>query len=658
MTILDWIIVLIPLTLLACIIGYAQRYNKSVVDFMSAGRCAGRYLLATSLVQAWGAVAGGVVGFEVFCQAGFTWSWWGAIAYPVALLASVTGFVIYRYRETRALTLAQFFEIRYTRRFRLFMGGLGFAAGALNYGVFPAIEAKFMVYFLGLPDTIQVLSVAFPTWIMVAVAYLSCALTFVLSGGQISLVISDFCAGLMTQIFCVIIAITLLCTFSWHHIVTVLEQAPKGQSMLNPFDTSAAKDFNVWFIVIQMLTSLYGTMAWQNSSGFNSSALSPHESRMAFILGNWKGLGLGISTTMLALGAFTFLKDPFFAAQATQAGKVLHDIHSPEVQNQMQYPVALSYILPMGIKGIYCAGLMMSLISGDSVHLHSWGSIFTQDVVLPLLKKPLSPQQHIRLLRWSITGVAVFALCFSILFVQSQPILMWWMITMTFFVSGAGAAIIGGLYWKKGTVQGAWCAVITGSTMAMTAIYIKQTHPGFPLNSQYMSLIVTLSAISVYVLASLLTHREDFNMDRMLHRGIYALSGEHLVPVVPLWQRFRLSKLVGIDEEFTRGDKAIAYSIFTWSMFWFSVVVIGSIWNWWSPWPIQWWTHYWFFVVIIIPMIIAVVTTIWFTIGGLRDLRIFFRKLKTERRDIHDDGTVIGHQNWNELDPVKPSVSE
>jgi len=648
----DWMIVVIPLLCVGGVIAHAQRYSRSVADFMAAGRCAGRYLLANARGEAGATVATAVAIFELTTNSGFTLSWWSYIGAPVGLIISVTGFVIYRYRETRVLTLAQFFEIRYTRRFRLFMGGLASLAGVLNYGVFPAIGAKFFVYFLGLPQTVALLSVEWPTWILIAAAYLSCALFLVLSGGQISLMLGDFFAGIFSQVCYVIIAITVLCLFSWSQISAVLADAPDGRSMLNPFDTHAAADFNLWFVLIQLATAIYGTMAWQNSGGFNSSALTPHDSRMSQVLGYWRSFANYIMLMTLAMGALTFLRDPLFAAQSAPAAAVLDGISNPEVRSQMQVPVALQYLLPAGIKGIFCAVMVLALISGDSIQLHSWGSIFAQDVVLPLLKKPLTPRQHLRLLRWSITGVAVFALGFSILFRQSQFVLMWWMITMALFVSGAGAVIIGGLYWKKGTVHGAWAAVLTGSSLALAGIVIKQTNPGFFLNFTWINLITMISAVGAYVIVSLLTHREDFDMDRMLHRGAYAVPGEPPTPIEPFWQRFRLTKMLGIDGEFTRGDRAIAYSIFGWGMLWFGVVIIGSAWNWWHPWPLAWWSNYWYFSGILLPLIIAMGTTIWFTIGGVGDLRNFFRKLKIEKRDVRDDGTVVGRQNWNDVDPA------
>ncbi len=73
--------------------------------------------------------------------------------------------MIYRFRETGALTLAQFFEIRYSKRFRIFTGFLGFAAGIANFGIIPVVGARFMTYFLGLPQTIHVFGWEVATYI-------------------------------------------------------------------------------------------------------------------------------------------------------------------------------------------------------------------------------------------------------------------------------------------------------------------------------------------------------------------------------------------------------------------------------------------------------------------------------------------------------------
>jgi hypothetical protein len=39
-------------------------------------------------------------------------------------------------------------------------------------------------------------------------------------------------------------------------------------------------------------------------------------------------------------------------------------------------------------------------------------------------------------------------------------------------------------------------------------------------------------------------------------------------------------------------------------------------------------------------LIASVVTTVWFTIGGIREIGLFIHSLRHETRDDRDDGTV------------------
>ena len=142
----DLCIILIPLAALVWISFATRGQSTSVADFMAASRVAGRYLVCNARGEAsFGAIS--AVGlFEAFYNSGFSYAWWGSIGAPISLLIGLTGFIIYRYRETRCMTLAQFFEVRYSKRFRVFAGFLAFLSGILNYGIFPAVSARFFVY--------------------------------------------------------------------------------------------------------------------------------------------------------------------------------------------------------------------------------------------------------------------------------------------------------------------------------------------------------------------------------------------------------------------------------------------------------------------------------------------------------------------------------
>ena len=618
---------------------------------MSGNRSAGRYLLAIAAGELQAGAVVFVASFEQISQAGFTLNWWGWMTFPVFIILGISGFVIYRFRETRALTLAQFFELRYGKSFRLFTGALGFLAGICNFGIIPAIGARCLVYFWGIPDSLHLVGLTVPTYIPLMGLFLSISLCVALSGGAITVIITNCIEGITSQLFYLIIIATLVYMFSWSQISTVMTDQPRGQSLINPFDTSQIKDFNIWYVLMGLVGMVYGTMAWQNSSAYNSAPLSAHEGRMGGVLSRWREMGKGAVVTLLGVCAVTYLKHPDFAAQAVPVMDEVHRIADPHIQSQMTGTIALSHLLPVGVKGIVCSLFLMGIFGGDATHLHSWGTIFVQDVLVPLRKKPFGPKQHIFVLRVAIVGVACFAFLFGSLFRQTEYIFMWWGITMAIYISGAGSAIIGGLYWKKGTNAGAWSAMIVGSLFAVSGIIIRQIYgTSFPLNPAQISFFSWILSIATYISVSLLTHHEDYNLDRLLHRGTYAqitaLVGE--MPVKPQG-RVWLGKLIGLDEGYTRCDKWIAGSLFACSMLFFFILVFGSIWNLMAPWSLSTWSRFWEVIGIGWPTFMAAVTGVWFTWGGFKDIRSLVARLNREKVNFLDDGTVVDHQNLDEL---------
>ena len=113
---IDWVIVCIPMAVVAWIGWRTRRYMHAVSDFLAGGRVAGRYVVAVAGGMSGLGLISVVAAFEMYYRSGFAIGFWSGFELPVMLVIALTGFAIYRYRETRAMTQAQFFEVRYRTR--------------------------------------------------------------------------------------------------------------------------------------------------------------------------------------------------------------------------------------------------------------------------------------------------------------------------------------------------------------------------------------------------------------------------------------------------------------------------------------------------------------------------------------------------------------
>jgi SSS family solute:Na+ symporter len=282
---------------------------------------------------------------------------------------------------------------------------------------------------------------------------------------------------------------------------------------------------------------------------------------------------------------------------------------------------------------------------------------------MPFKKKPFTPKQHIWALRLAIVAVGIFGWCFSFFWVQETPIYMFFSITGA-IVSGAGPAIIGGLYWKRGGTIAAWVSYIFGATSAVTGIILQQAWPTglgewlmnnwnwswvadftnvkgqyvFPINGQYVSFFNMVTCTLLYVIISLIEHKmgkPDFNLDKMLHRGIYDTNNEH----VEQSNVSKIEKIFGITPEFTIGDKLIYAGSILWTIAWCIVFIVYTSFYFAGKLTDAHWLTLWH-VKVYITLILGVGCTVWFLIGGIYDVVGLFKALKNSTVDDSDNGSV------------------
>lgn len=655
---LDWSIVVVFMLVITAAAFYTRNYTRSVADFLAANRCAGRYLLTA----ADGMVAFGLTSiimfFEMYYQAGFSAQWWQLGLSPIILFVYLSGWVVYRYRRTRSMTLLQFFEQRYSKSFRVFVGFLSFWVFLITMGIMPGTGARFFIYACNLPDAFVVLGVELQTFPVVMLFLLGTGLLFTFLGGHIAVMVTDFLQGMFCNIVLLVLVVLIMLIIPWNTVVEGLSMAPDDASMVHPLRTEQTQTYDFWFFVIWGFNFLYMFPAWQGVQAYNSAARTPHEARMARVLGNIRGIVLYNAVIILPIAAFVLMHHPDYESIAQAVQQRISTL-SGYYGKQVTVPIAISKIIPMGFFGLFIAAMLGAMISTIDTLLHAWGSIFVQDIVLPFRKKPFGRRTHMLLLRLAIFGVAVFLFLFSMLYRQKQDIWLFWAIVGSFYYGGAGAALVCGLYWKGGTTAGAWAGMLTGIVLTAAAFVLQRFElAGLP-DSQRLSFIIMLASLTAYIGMSLLSTRlrwaKACDFDKLFHRGKYETRREE--PPQTTRQMNRLEKLLGITSDFTGRDRFVYYAILINSLIMIVVFIVITLLNLAHDFDESFWFNVWL-VYIWNTIITGSVVTVWFLIGGFLDLGSLFQRLSGKQRNDLDDGMVVGQQNLDDAGELADSLQK
>ncbi len=636
--------ILVMFSVLVGMLFWCNRYSKSVADFLVAGRSTGRYMMTMAFGMVWIGALNIIAMFEIYHSAGFTAMWWWMLTTPFAIYLGITGFGICRFRQTRALTVPQFLEVRYSKNVRVFAGIVAWIAGVINFGIFPQVGGRFFINFCGIPETLNIFGASFASLPIVMAVLLAVSLLFVFAGGQIAVVVTDCLQGMFTQVAALIITLVLVFTaFDWSVIIEHMLSLSPEQSLLNPL-TSSHSEFSPWFFMISIVGMWYMCMSNLQTQFHIGSAKNSHELKMAAILNQWRWQGLCVFFMVMVLIAISVVNDPSQSDTASIVNQKLDAIEANSnitVRNQLTVTVALSQVMPAGIIGLFAAIMITAIISTYDSFMHSWGAVFVQDVVMPFRKKPFDKKTHIWLLRFSILGVGILAWLFSYFYQPKQSILMYFALVNNLWLGGAGAVIIGGLYWKRGTTRAAISALIISAVLGTFAIILNQFWPvwagkPFPVNGQWIwfrtILVFTVAYNLIY-----LQGQDHFDMGKVLHRGKYSVEEdpvgeeEHKVSI--------FQRLFGITKVFTSSDRITTYLIVSWYLVFMVICLAVTAYGLIVDISQEAWAKFWYMYLFLL-IALAAVVAVWMTLGGISDIRKMFAALKIKEKDDTDDGFV------------------
>jgi solute:Na+ symporter, SSS family len=751
MGLIDWIIVVIPVAFVLSMGFYARKYIRGVSDYLAAGRVCGRYVICVGDVANALSIIGLVAYVEVHYKTGFALAFWNNTLAPLGIIVGLFGYCVYRFRETKAMSMGQFLEMRYSRSLRIFAAVLRSTSEILANMIMPAVAARFFIYFLDLPKTFSLFGVNnIPTFMIVIIICLIISISLICMGGTLALVITDAVQGMIFFPIIAIFVIFILSNFSWaQEIIPVMTDRVQGESFINPYDLSKLRDFNLFFVLIVAVNMFFHRASWIGG-GTSSAAKSPHEQKMASILGKWRVTITRIFYVMIAITIITLLNHRNWAPEAKDirdkisrkvsaelipdvskrkefdkriqavpaqyhqigvdkplsqtnnldtpmlntAHKTLQELEGDEYKgnakfqqyrtlfHQLMLGSAMREMLPVGLVGAFCLLMILAMISTDDTRIYSSTVTITQDVIMPLRKKSFTPKQHVLVLRLVAIGIGIFFFCGSYFMAQIDYIELFITLMTSMWLGGCGPVMIFGLYSRRGTTAGAFASLIAGMGLAFTSIIVKRNwaesiYPWleetnmvepigsllttvsapfnpliiwkmdpvkFPINSYEIFFMIMLISLALYWGISYLTLKKPFNLERMLHRGIYNIDGENKEQIK--WSfKTVISKMLGITKEYSKGDRFIAKAFFIYAFVYnFLFAFLGVIiWNAFAPWPIEYWSWYFLIVLVMVPGLLAFISTFWFGIGGFIDLMRLFRDLEKRVVNNLDNGRVEGH---------------
>ena len=483
---IDWIIVSVYICIPVVIGVIVKKYIRQLSDFIVAGRSLKLFIAIASLTGTELGLVTVMYNSELGFKHGFSAFHVGIIETVCILAIGLTGFIVYKLRQLRIMTIPEFYGMRFGRKVRIVGGIILALGGILNMGLFLQAGARFMMGVTGYSNPAGLKLFMSVMLIMV--------LIYTVMGGMVSVVLNDFMQFTVLSIGMLIGSYYAITKIGWDNLF----KAPNTVDNISWFNPVAeGSGFGMIYVIFMVVLTFSAGALWQSGTLRALSAKTPKIAKQLYAWSSISYLARRVIPMLWGICAFIFV---------SQTPKLLSAFQGPDALNsQFGMPVFIAKVLPSGLLGLIVAGMFAAFMSTHDSYLLSWSSVITQDIVAPIKKDKLSDKTRLLITRISIVCIGLFLLMWGLWF--EAPVSLWnyMAVTGTIYLAGAFTVIVAGLYWKKASTTGATIALYAG-LIAILGIgpWTRGDNVPFYLTDKFIGLMTFVIAFLGMVIGSLL----------------------------------------------------------------------------------------------------------------------------------------------------------
>jgi SSS family solute:Na+ symporter len=457
LALLDWVLIIVYLIGCMAVGIWMRRFVHGVEDFAVAGREMDVNVGIASLA----ATELGLVTIMYTAQLGFLKGFAGAVIGLIMALAMYlvgkTGFVIEPLRKAGVITIPELFQKRFGVKVRWLAGLFVVLGGLLNMGIFLRLGGEFLVHATGMPPN-------YLEWVMTGL--LGLVLVYTVLGGMLSVLVTDYLQFLVMGLGIVLTSVLVIKDIGWSHLVSGLQQAwdatltktsPPGLAMADhPFNpVHSAWGYLLWQIVFQIAV----VTTWQTQVSRVLAARDANTARRMYRRTAFYFVGRFGLPGLWGAAALVY----FTGKGGLPAG----------LDSLTAMPAYLGTLLPVGVIGVVVAGMLAAEMSTDSGYLLTWATVIYNDLISPLLKRPLSGAKQLLLTRSLVLAIGVFLLFYGLWYKLPGNAWDYLAVTGNIYLASVFTLLVAGLYWPRANATGAYAALLCGAVGPLTFLIVN-----------------------------------------------------------------------------------------------------------------------------------------------------------------------------------------